>query len=234
MRKLILLVFASILFITPAFAQEDEIQEEKVKKSELIFKLEISPSSQLNLKGGLQSDAMIQDLNFDNPNEIQADKVGLNAAVEYYYYFIKYLGIGAGFKYQFRRYIEGFGDMNTSNFYIGLKPKVQLKPNAKGSKCDEYVYLILQGGYGFFNEDFEITGNGCKIPSDTEDALYYGAGIGFEIKNLVFEILFAVNEIKINGKGYMPDGVGTLHKVSGDLEGKYSTTNINIGYKFGF
>ena len=29
----------------------------------------------------------------------------------------------------------------------------------------------------------------------------------------------------------MPDGVGTLHKVSGDLEGKYSTTNINIGYK---
>lgn len=233
MRKLILFVFAWLLLTTPAIAQDGGNGENKVKKSELIFKLEISASSQLNPDGDLRSQAMASDLHFDNSAQ-QADKVGLNAAVEYFYYFIKYLGVGAGFKQQFSRHIDGFGDMNVSNFYIALKPKIQLNPNAKGSKSDEYVYLLLQGGYGFFNDDFKITGNGYKVPSETENGLYYGAGIGFEIRNFVFEILFAVNEMKIKGRDHMFDLGGTAYKVSGDIDGKYSTTNINIGYKFGF
>lgn len=243
MRKLILFAITMCLFASPMLAQETDESEDsentqkiqkKVKPSELIIKLEVAPNGQFNADGTITSAALSGPVGFKDDNT-DADKAGLNFAAEYFYYFVDFIGVGAGFKQQFNRHIDRFGDMSVSNFYLALKPRIQLKPKEK-AKGKEYVYLLMQGGYGFFNNGLEIRDRitGKKANVETKDGFYYGGGIGFEFNNFVFEIMFTVNETQIKGTGHTLDPLGVPYSVSGTVDGRYTATNINFGYKFGF
>ncbi len=231
MRKLLISALAAAVFSAVAFAQDENVQEEsfkpKIKKSEIVLKLEISPSAQINTSGSLSSLSLPDPVSFDGAQ--YADNTGINVAAEYYYYFFNFLGVGGGFKQQFSRHVDRFGDVAISNLYVSIKPKLKLKP-AEGSKCTEFVYLIAQGGFGFLNNDFEIQDvNKNAVPTKTESGLYYGAGLGFQLNNFIIECIFSVNEAKIKGDGDMAG-----NPVSGTLDASYASTNLNVGYRFGF
>jgi len=223
MRKIVIAAFAAVCLAIPAFAQEeDDSQSGKTKKAEVVLKLEVAPVAKIRGSGKISS-ATDPDL-FTLNHKQYASNTGINAAVECYYYFFNFLGAGAGFKQAFSREIDNFGHISVSNVYLALKPKLKLKP-ATGSKCDEYVYLIAQGGYGFINDALEPKdAAGNVIPSDTENGLYYGLGAGFQLNNFIIEVIFSANEGKIKGKDY----------ASGSMDIKYSSTNLNVGYRFGF
>lgn len=240
MRKIIYLLFAICLFGAPVFAQgTDEFDENvpekqsKVKSSELIFKTEIAPNGQINAEGTIKTQAIASNIEFDNKG-VYGDKVALGFTAEYFYYFHKNIGLGAGFKQLLNRKVNGFGDFSISNFYLALKPKIQLNP--KTGEGEEYVYLIFQGGYGFFNNGMEIkdTYTNEIVPTENEDGLYYGGGIGFEFNNFIFEVIFTVNESKVKGKGHMLDVSSDAYPVLGSADLKYSMTTVNFGYKFDF
>ncbi|MDR1695041.1 MAG: porin family protein [Endomicrobium sp.] len=187
------------------------------ERSEIVLKLEIAPAGQINTKNSISPG-----VSYDGAQI--ADNTGVYVAGEYYFYPLKFLGIGAGIKQQFERHIKHFGDLSISNFYLSIKPKFQLKPEAKGSKCKEFVYLIFQGGYGILNNEYKLEYGGAKITASSENGLYYAGGIGFQLNNFIFEIVFDVNESKIKANG----------SYSGTMDAMYTTTNINVGYRFGF
>jgi hypothetical protein len=221
MRKFIFTAFVIFLSAFPAAAQNyDEFFGQSAvkekKESELILKAEITPHGQINAKG------RAGDVFFDD-SAVYADTAGLSFSAEYFYYFFKFLGAGAGFKYQLNRRVAGFGEFGVADIYLSLKPKIRLKPESRPD--DEAAYLILQGGYGLFTKAFSLEdSSGVPVASKTGNGLYYGAGIGVEFNNIVVELLFAVNEPDIN-----PDASSAV-----DIKAKYSMTNINIGYRFGF
>jgi hypothetical protein len=232
------LPLSSSVFLEPVFAQgaadesrdpaldmisdsEDEGAEDIVLRasSELVIKAEIAPNGQIN------ADGTVGDRVF-NGNAVYGDKAGLAFSAEYYYYVFKFLGAGAGVKYGLERTFENFGGASVSviDAYIALKPKLKIIPVNRPND-NEAVYLLFQGGYGFFNKEIILRDSlGNAVPSKTGAAWYYAAGFGAEFNGLVFEVLFAVNELNVSASE------GSL--VS--LDAKYSMTNINIGYKFGF
>ena len=219
---LAVLLPAAIFLAVPAFAQENANSEtpKKEKKSEVVLKLEVAPSGQINAHGSITSAAGTA--SYDGQQE--AENTGLYLAAEYYYYPFKFLGVGAGFKQQFDRHIRYFGDLSISNAYISVKPKLYLNPPA-GEGCTESVYLIFQGGYGAINKAIELTNSsGGSFSVTTDSGFYYAGGIGFGVDNFVFELLFATNKFKIKG----------MDESSGTLDSEYTTTNISAGYRFGF
>ncbi|MCL2390905.1 MAG: outer membrane beta-barrel protein [Endomicrobia bacterium] len=216
MRKIVCSAVALLICVVPLFAQEAGDMPER-EKSEIVLKLEIAPAGQINTKNSISPG-----VSFDG--EQIADNTGFYLAGEYFYYIFKFLGLGAGIKQQFERHIKDFGDLSITNLYLSVKPKLQLRPEAYGSECKEFVYLIFQGGYGILNNAYELRHGGADIATSTENGLYYAGGIGFQLNNFIFEIVFNVNESKIEGK----DGY------SGTMDATYTTTNLNVGYRIGF
>jgi hypothetical protein len=237
MRKLIFLPLLTCLLSLPAFAQQqsydetsdpallmisdpedyDEVDALPRAESELVIKAEFTPNGQINANGNAG------DRTF-NGGVVYGDKAGFAFSAEYYYYAFKFLGAGAGVKYSFERNFDNFGPVSVIDAYIALKPKLKIIPlNRPNDK--EAVYLIFQGGYGFFNKELSLRDlSGSIVPSKTEAAWYYAAGFGAEFNGIVFEVLFAVNELSVSASAASP-----LY-----LDAKYSMTNVNIGYKFGF
>ena len=240
MRKF---VFLSVIFFLPfltcaVFAQEqggvlssensdpalaimarEEIDEIHVSRaeSELVIKAEITPNGQIN------ADGRAGDRIFDG-SAIYGDKAGLAFSVEYFYYAFEFLGAGVGVKYGLERNIDNFGSVSVVDAYIALKPRLKIIPEYRPND-KEAVYLIFQGGYGFFNKEITLRDvSGGIVPSKTGAAWYYAAGFGAEFNGIIFEVLFAVNELDISASE------GSVV----NLDAKYSMTNINIGYKFGF
>jgi len=220
---LAILLPAAIFLAVPAFAQEDagtqSVQApKKEKKSEIVLKVEVAPSGQIDAHNSITSAAGTVSFG----KEREAENTGLYLAAEYYYYPLKFLAVGAGFKQQFDRHVKYFGDLAISNFYVAVKPKLYLNPPA-GLNCTEAVYLIGQFGYGVINKALEISNPaGDSFSATTDSGLYYAGGIGFQVDNFVFEILFAVNKFKVNG----------INESSGTLNCNYTTTNLNVGYRF--
>ncbi|AKL98097.1 hypothetical protein [Endomicrobium proavitum] len=230
MHKIIFSVIAALMLVTPLFAQEIEESSStasaapaEISKTELVLKLEIAPSGQLDLKKAITGLLY----NIEYPSEQQASEAGFNATAELYYYPVKFLGLGFGVKQQFDRKIENFGEIAITNFYVSVKPKLTL-PADWGI---DYVYGLFQGGYGLFIHDYKLSSLPTYdlIPTKTEGGLYYAAGIGCEFNNFVFELLFCVNESTIKANGIVES---TGEQTAGSLDAKYTTTNINIGYKF--
>lgn len=216
MRKILFLSLTMLLAISPVFAQDSDISEKR-DLSEVVLKFGVAPAGQINTKDKLTGGSIVS---FDGAQA--ADNVGLYLSGEYYIYPWSFFGIGAGVNYQFERHIKHFGDMSAANLYLSIKPKISVGKTVTGKK--EYVYLLLQGGYGLLNSDYKVKFNDIEIPASTESGLYYAGGVGFEWSNIIFELLFCVNESKIKGK----DGY------TGTMDATYTTTNLNIGYRFGF
>ncbi|MCL2485651.1 MAG: porin family protein [Endomicrobia bacterium] len=215
MRKIICFAVAMLVCAAPVFAYDDD--EDTKQRSEIVLKLEIAPAGQINTKNSITPGVSFS-------GEQIADNNGFYIAAEYYFYLFKFLGLGCGLKQQFERHIKYFGDLSITNFYLAVKPKLQLRPEAKGSKCNEFVYLLFQGGYGILNSEYKLKHGGANIDTSTENGLYYAGGIGFQLNSFIFEILFCVNESKIKGK----------EAWSGTMDATYTTTNLNVGYRFGF
>ncbi|MDR2191747.1 MAG: hypothetical protein LBO62_02545 [Endomicrobium sp.] len=200
-----------------AYKSEYEFKSDKRAESELVIKAEAAPNGQINADGYAGNRTF-------NGDAIYGDKAGFALSAEYYYYAFKYLGAGAGVKYGFERKVDNFGSISVIDAYIALKPKIKIVSESRPDD-KEAVYLIFQGGYGFFNKEITLRDTGGNIvPSKTESAWYYGAGFGVEFNGVIFEILFAVNELSVSSSE------GSLV----NLDAKYSMTNINIGYRFGF
>ena len=202
-----------------AYKAEDDNDDDSFLRteSELVIKVEAAPNGQIN------ADGKAGDRIF-NDGIVYGDKAGLAFSAEYYYYWLKFLGAGIGFKYGLERNFDNFGSISVIDAYIALKPKLKIIPTNRPND-KEAVYLILQGGYGFFNKELTLRNvSGNIISSKTEADWYYAAGFGAEFNGIIFEVLFAVNELNVSAAGGSPV----------DLDARYSMTNINIGYKFGF
>ncbi|MDR1940942.1 MAG: outer membrane beta-barrel protein [Endomicrobium sp.] len=224
MRKFICLAFAICLSAFPAFAQDaleedfeslEQSEAKEKKESELIVKIEVTPDGQINAKGNAGD-------RFFDGSAVYGDKAGLSFSSQYYYYFFKYLGAGAGLKYQMNRSFKNFGEFGAVDIYLSLKPKIKFRPESRPD--DEAAYLLFQCGYALFTESFSLKDSQGKVASKTENGWYYAIGVGVEFNNIVVELLFAANDLNIK-----PDGSSAV-----DISATYSMTNINVGYRFGF
>jgi len=234
MRKIIFSVIAALVLTSPLFAQDaggGSAAPASIKPhgTELVLKLEVAPSAKLHLDQdtGLTTPGTGPGLGgpypnpgFDNRTQ-SANNVGIYAAGEVYYYILGFLGLGGGIKHQFDRTIDNFGEISITNFYVSIKPKLTL-PADWGI---DYAYGLLQCGYGMFNNVYNVSDPATgPIATSTSGGMYYAAGIGCEFSNFIFEVLFCSNDSKITAS----DSSAPFSS----LKATYTSTNINVGYRF--
>ncbi|NLI09601.1 MAG: hypothetical protein GX447_02440 [Elusimicrobia bacterium] len=116
--------------------------------------------------------------------------------------------LGIGVTYQFPRSIkDSEGDFNFVPLYAFLKMPL-------GNENDLSGYFLGHLGYNFFMGDDDY-----KLIGDLSGGLYYGAGIGFQSQNILFEFLYSVNN-------------GSYKVLDYNFDVKYSKIGLSIGFIF--
>ena len=192
MKKGLLALLLAVALVAPVFAADQGAME-------------------LDIKAGfnLMSNVKIDDWNYD-----ESVDPAFTAGIDFFYYVIPQLAIGAGVSYVFNSKIDdsGPGDpkIGWTNLYAQAKYVFDL-----GDDLFNNIYPLVQVGYGILRldpDDIDIDSNG----------LYWGIGVGTTIKEcVVLELLYS------NSNATVKDAPFTS-----DL--KYSTLQLKVGYKFSF
>ena len=192
MKKGLLALLLAVALVAPVFAADQGAME-------------------LDIKAGfnLMSNVKIDDWNYD-----ESVDPAFTAGIDFFYYVIPQLAIGAGVSYVFNSKIDdsGPGDpkIGWTNLYAQAKYVFDL-----GDDLFNNIYPLVQVGYGILRldpDDIDIDSNG----------LYWGIGVGTTIKEcVVLELLYS------NSNATVKDAPFTS-----DL--KYSTLQLKVGYKFTF
>ena len=191
MKKGLLALLLAVALVTPVFAADEGAME-------------------LDIKAGfnLMSNVKIDDWDFDKSVD-----PAFTAGVDFFYYVMPQLAIGAGVSYVFNSKIDAPGPKDIkagwTNLYAQAKYVFDL-----GDDLFNNIYPLVQLGYGMLRLD----------PDALEDSngLYWGIGVGTTIKEcVVLELLYS------NGNATVKEGPATA-----DL--KYSTLQLKVGYKFSF
>ena len=191
MKKGLLALLLAVALAAPVFAADQGAME-------------------LDIKAGfnLMSNVKIDDWNYD-----ESVDPAFTAGIDFFYYVIPQLAIGAGVSYVFNSKIDdsGPGDpkIGWTNLYAQAKYVFDL-----GDDLFNNIYPLVQLGYSMLRLD----------PDDLVDSngLYWGIGVGTTIKEcVVLELLYS------NSNATVKDAPFTS-----DL--KYSTLQLKVGYKFTF
>ena len=191
MKKGLLALLLAVALVAPVFAADQGAME-------------------LDIKAGfnLMSNVKIDDWNYD-----ESVDPAFTAGIDFFYYVIPQLAIGAGVSYVFNSKIDdsGPGDpkIGWTNLYAQAKYVFDL-----GDDLFNNIYPLFQLGYSMLRLD----------PDDLVDSngLYWGIGVGTTIKEcVVLELLYS------NSNATVKDAPFTS-----DL--KYSTLQLKVGYKFSF
>ena len=190
MKKGLLALLLAVALVAPVFAADQGAME-------------------LDIKAGfnLMSNAKIDDFDYD-----ESVDPAFTAGVDFFYYVMPQLAIGAGVQYVFNSKMDKTDGIKAgwTNLYAQAKYVFDL-----GDDLFNNIYPLIQIGYGILRTD----------PDALEDSngIYWGIGAGTTIKeNFLVELLYSNNNATIkDGPGY-----------SADL--KYSTLQLKVGYKFAF
>ena len=190
MKKSLLALLLAVALVAPVFAADEGAMELDVK-----------------VGFNLMSNVKVDDWgNFD-----ESVDPAFTAGVDFFYYVMPQLAIGAGIGYSFYSEIKKTNGVKAgwTNLYAQAKYVFDT-----GNDVFNNVYPLLQIGYGILNidGDAEVDSNG----------IYWGIGAGTTIKECyVFELLYSQNNASMKS---FPS--------SADL--KYSTLQLKVGYKFAF
>ena len=194
MKKVVLAVLLAVALVAPVFAADEGAMELDIKAG---FNL----MSKMTIDYGFAEEDSDIDPSF-------------TAGVDFFYYVMPQLAIGAGVQYVFYSEPKDFKNVKTgwTNLYAQAKYVFET-----GNDIFNNVYPLVQVGYGILNVDSEY------VETDS-NGLYWAIGAGTTIKeNFVFEILYSNANAKIGSSG----GSETA-----DI--KYSTLQLKVGYKFAF
>ena len=188
MKKLLVSMLLAVALVAPVFAAEEGAMELDIKAGcNLMSRIEI----------------------YDSKRDVNSV---FTAGVDFFYYVMPQLAIGAGAQYVFNSRVKQFANFKTgwTNIYAQAKYVIET-----GNNFFNNIYPLVQIGYGILNVDsdyFKTDSNG----------LYWGIGAGTTIKeNFVFEILYSNN-----------NAVAENFDQTTDV--KYSTLQLKVGYKFTF
>jgi opacity protein-like surface antigen len=190
MKKSLLAVLLAVAMVAPVFAADEGAME-------------------LDIKAGfnLMSNAKVDDWNYD-----ESVDPAFTAGVDFFYYVIPQLAVGAGVQYVFNSELDKTGGKaGWTNLYAQAKYVFDL-----GDDLFNNIYPLVQIGYGILRMD----------PEEAEDSngIYWGIGVGTTIKeNFLVELLYSNNNASVKNFTFI-DSV--------DL--KYSTLQLKVGYKFVF
>ena len=188
MKKGLLALLLAVALVAPVFAADQGAME-----------LDIKAGFNLMSKGEVDSRSADVDPAF-------------TAGVDFFYYVMPELAIGAGAQYVFNSKMDKSDDLKIgwTNLYAQAKYVFDL-----GDDLFNNIYPLVQIGYGILRTDADediVDSNG----------LYWGIGAGTTIKEcVVVELLYSQNKADIKQFGYTADG-------------KYTTLQLKVGYKFAF
>jgi len=209
MKKLLVVMLLAVAMVVPAFASKDS-------KFDVVGKIGLIASPSYSSQFRTETDWPIYKGDADNSFAI---------AVEGYYKFDEKLSVGLGLSYGFESklsspydntyfYDDGEAKLGFTNIYVSVKPSLF-----------ESIYAIGQIGYGLSHGSFYDSYNQgwkkCKVDGG---GLYWGLGAGVEYKSFIFEVLYSVNNATFEERGNFFGAYDYLFR--------YSTLNINLGYKF--
>jgi hypothetical protein len=189
----LLLVAALVLPVVPAFAADEG-------------------SMELEIKAGLT--LMPKIAGEDDTSDVES---AFLAEVDFFYYVMPELAIGAGINNIFNAKIKGDNAGGTkvgfTNIYAQAKYVFET-----GNDIFNNVYPLIQLGYGIGSVDsdwVEVDSNG----------ICWGIGVGTTIKeNFIFELVYFQDKGKQKFKGWADS--------AGDVT--YSALAVKVGYKFNF
>ena len=186
----VLLVAALVLPVVPAFAADEG-------------------SMELDIKAGL---TLMSKVDQEGSNgDVES---AFLAEVDFFYYVMPELAIGAGINNIFNAKIKGDNAGGTkvgfTNIYAQAKYVFET-----GNDIFNNVYPLIQIGYGITN----IDSDGLEVDSN---GLTWGVGVGTTIKeNFMFELVYFQDKGTIKVKG-LP--------ITSDFT--YSALAVKVGYKF--
>ena len=187
----VLLVAALVLPVVPTFAAEEGQMD-------------------LDIKAGL---TLMSKVDQEGSNG-DVDSAFL-AEVDFFYYVMPELAIGAGINNIFNAKAKdavGEPKVGFTNIYAQAKYVFET-----GNDIFNNVYPLIQIGYGITN----IDSDGLEVDSN---GLTWGVGVGTTIKeNFMFELVYFQDKGTIKAKG-LP--------ITSDFT--YSTLAVKVGYKFNF
>ncbi len=167
---------------------------------------------ELDIKAGFN---LMSSVDVDSPvpgYDVKEDiDPAFTAGVDFFYYVMPQLALGAGVQYVFNSKVKN-SDMKAgfTNLYAQAKYVFDL-----GDDLFNNIYPLVQVGYGMLRIDPD---DGI----DPESGLYWGIGAGTTIKeNFLVELLYSQNKADIKQGPYTADG-------------KYTTLQLKVGYKFSF
>ena len=191
MKKGLLALLLAVALAAPVFAADQGAME-------------------LDIKAGfnLMSNVKVDDWgNFD-----ESVDPAFTAGVDFFYYVMPQLAIGAGVQYVFNSEIDKTDGLKIgwTNIYAQAKYVFET-----GNDVFNNIYPLVQIGYGILRTDADediVDSNG----------LYWGIGVGTTIKeNFVFELLYSNSNATFIGEPSTHDF-------------KYSALQLKFGYKFTF
>ena len=187
MKKSLLTLLLAVALTAPVFATDKGAME-------------------LDIKAGfnVMSNVKVDFFDFD-----EGVDPAFTAGVDFFYYVMPQLAIGAGVQYVFNSEVDNFDDTKAgwTNIYAQAKYLFDLNNDFFNN-----IYPLVQVGHGILRLDPDHREN--------SNGLYWGIGVGTTIKeNFVFELLYS------NGNATLKVG-----PIEPDL--KYSTLQLKVGYKF--
>jgi len=192
MKKGLLALLLAVALVAPVFAADQGAMELDIKAG-------------FNLMSSVEADSSMVSVSEDvDP--------AFTAGVDFFYYVMPELAIGAGISYVFNSEVADSHGMKAgwTNLYAQAKYVFET-----GNDIFNNIYPLVQLGYGMMRIDPE---DGI----DTENGLYWGIGIGTTINKCVaLELLYSKDNSKFKIEGY-------------SLDVKYSTIQLKVGYKFAF
>lgn len=205
MKKNLFTVLLALTLAVPAFANQKGDME-------VLGKLGLTLTPKVDCSG-----SFVDKGGFTPTHSGKSDtNMSFLITAEFFYYLNNSFAIGCGINNNFNADLkdtkEHKGEVGFTNFYLALKPKIELNSETFNS-----LYFIGQLGYGIFRF------NNHKFGKADGNGLYWGLGAGTEVmKNFVVELLYSFNY------GSLKDNQAFGH--TANLT--YSTLSLNIGYKF--
>ncbi len=190
MKKSLLALLFAVALVAPVFAADQGAME-------------------LDIKAGFN---VMSKVDVDKMKDIDDIDPAFTAGVDFFYYVMPQLAIGAGVQYVFNSKMDKSDDLKIgwTNIYAQAKYVFET-----GNDVFNNIYPLVQIGYGILRTDADediVDSNG----------LYWGIGVGTTIKeNFVFELLYSNSNATFIGEPSTYDF-------------KYSALQLKFGYKFTF
>ena len=193
MKKIFAVLFFAVALVVPAFASDTSL--------ELIPKIGYLFSPDVTTKDGGTSVSDSKDS-------------AISLGAELFFDMQNNFFLGAGLIWaENHKFSNGDTKVGFTNVYVAAKYKFL----ANGSEEDPlYIYPLVQLGAGLPGWEY----SGTLIDFEVAGGLYWGIGVGGEIKNIVLEFIYGCNYATIKASNYR------------DMDLTYTAFRINVGYKF--